>query len=383
MPISLVLVTLGGSGSALAQSQADPHSVRVVVERAELRLVQPRREVTGEVRAVRESTVASREAGLVVSLAVEAGQRVERGAVLARLDDALAKADVDEARARHDASLAAVEAREAGVVRAQRDFDRLLALGESASEKEVLDARSDLVIGEANLAAARAAAAADTAALNRALQRLDDLTITAPFTGVVTRKATEVGEWVGTGDALVDLLDLGMLDAWLNVPESLLAPLQSAGGVAQIRVRATGRVYEGRVSAVVPRADELARLFPVRVRIKNKDGALKPGMSIVGLAPTGQQREMLTVPKDAVLTRDTGTFVYFNAGGVSAPATVRVLFAVGDRLVVDAPSLTPGAEVVVEGNERLFPGLPLRIEPARDGAAVSERTDDGRDEGAG
>ncbi|RMH28501.1 MAG: efflux RND transporter periplasmic adaptor subunit [Planctomycetota bacterium] len=370
--LAIAAVCVLGGPEASAQTEGGPPPANVRLEPVQMRLVQPRREVTGELRAVRQSTVASRAAGLVVALAVEAGDRVEAGAVLARLDDALAKAAADEARGRLEAQLAQVQAREAGFVKAQRDYDRLLAIGEAASEKELLDARSEVVIAEANLTAARATAAADRAALDRALQDLEDLTIVAPYAGVITDKMTEIGEWIGVGDAVVGILDLRTLDAWLNVPESLLAPLRSQGGSAQIRVRATGRVYEGAVSAVVPRADELTRLFPVRVRLTNEDGAMSPGMSIVGLIPTGERRRMLTLPKDAVLTRETGTFVYFDAGGVAQPATVQVRFAVGDRVVVDSDALGPGARVVVEGNERLFPGQP--IAPAQPGpGAISER----------
>lgn len=356
---AVVCAVLASAGPAIAQN--GPPASRVVVDRARSERVEPRREVTGELRAVREGAVASKQGGRVVAMLVEAGDRVEAGAVLVRLDDALERIEIERASARADSAEAVVRAREAGLERAQRDEQRILALGESASDKEIVDARSDVIIAAANLAAARADAFAAVAELDRAKQLADEMTITAPFPGVVTAKRTEIGEWVGAGDSVVDLVDLRVLDAWLSVPEALLHPLRSSGSPAQIRVRTTGAVHEGEIAGVVPKADELARLVPVRVRIKNDDGSLIPGLSIVGLAPTGERRIMPTVHKDAILVSETGSFVYFEAGGVAAAARVRVLFAVGERVVVESADLPPEADVIVEGNERLFPGSPVEV----------------------
>lgn len=357
-------------GSASAQN--GPPASRVVVDRVLNERVEPRREVTGELRAVRESTVASKQGGRVVSIGVDAGDRVEAGAVLVRLDDTLERIEIARASARAASAEAVVRAREAGLERTQRDEQRILALGESASDKEIVDARSDVIIAAANLAAARADALAAKAELDRAKRLADEMTIAAPFPGVVTAKRTEIGEWVGAGEPVVDLVDLRILDAWLSVPEALLDPLRSSGAPAQIRVRATGAVHEGEIAGVIPKADELARLVPVRVRIVNDDATLIPGLSIVGLAPTGERRVMPTVHKDAVLVSETGSFLYFVVDGVAAAARVRVLFAVGARVVVESADLPPDADVIIEGNERLFPGSPVEIVRRIPGPAARE-----------
>ena len=168
---------------------------------------------------------------------------------------------------------------------------------------------------------------------------------------------------------------ISVIDAWLDVPENLLPRLQSANVDAQIRVRSTGEVYSAPVSAIVPEADRMSRLFPVRVRLENPDGELRPGLSIVGLAPTGARQEMLTIHKDALRRDDGGAFVYFDAEGIAAAARIRVLFAEGDRLVITSPALQPGSEIVTEGNERLFPGQPLNKINGTSPQALSNRGD--------
>lgn len=357
----LLLLSLFISGLAIAQPSGGPPPANVVVDHSRRDVIEPRREVTGELRAVRRSTLASQQSGLVASIDVEEGQHVEQGVELIRLDDTYANIEVAESESRLVAARAVVEAREAQLLRANRDLESIQSLGDSATEKEMLDARSDVIISEAQLAQARADVLAAEAAVQRAEQRVADMTIRAPYGGVVIRKLTEVGQWIGVGDDVVEFVDLDVIDAWLDVPENLLARLELQGVDAQIRLRATGEVFSAPVSAIVPNADRLSRLFPVRVRLQNEDGRLRPGMSIVGLAPTGARQEMLTVHKDALLRDDAGAFVYFNGGGVAAVARVRVLFATGDRLVVESATLPADVGVVIEGNERLFPGQPLNI----------------------
>jgi RND family efflux transporter MFP subunit len=366
----LLLLSLFISGLAFAQPSGGPPPANVVVDQSRRDVIEPRREVTGELRAVRRSTLASQQSGLVASIDVEEGQHVEQGVELIRLDDTYATIEVAESESRLVAARAVVEAREAQLVRANRDLESIQSLGDSATEKEILDARSDVIISEAQLAQARADVLAAEAALQRAEQRVADMTITAPYGGVVIRKLTEVGQWIGVGDDVVEFVDLDVIDAWLDVPENLLARLELQGVDAQIRLRATGEVFSAPVSAIVPNADRLSRLFPVRVRLQNEIGRLRPGMSIVGLAPTGARQEMLTIHKDALLRDDAGAFVYFNGGGVAAVARVRVLFANGDRLVVESATLPADVGVVIEGNERLFPGQPLNIV----GGGASEMT---------
>lgn len=376
MRMVTVIVTFGlAVPLAVAQPSGGPHSAHVVLDQARLELIEPRREVTGELRAIQRSTLASEQPGLVVEMLVEEGDTVATGDVLIRLDDTLVRLGVQRSKSRRQAAQAVLTARQAQLKRAKRDYDSILALGESASEKERLDARSDVVVAEAQLAGGQADLLAAEAQESLDQERLAQMVVRAPFSGSVIAKRTEVGQWVGVGDDVVELVDTSRIDAWLDVPESLISRLELAGVAAQVRLRATGEVFSAPVSAIIQQADPLARLFPVRVRLDNPQGLLKPGMSIVGLAPTGRRQEMLTIHKDALLRDDGGAYVYYNADGVATAARVQVLFAVGDRLAVRAPTLGPDSGVVVEGNERLFPGQPLNIVESSTAPKLSRRGD--------
>lgn len=363
-------------GSALAQGGPPP--ALVVLDAARMETVEVWREVTGELRAMKRAAIASRQAGLVVELNVEEGQHLKAGQPVAKLDAAMITLEANEKRSLADAKAGIVKVREAELQKAQRDWARYEGLvgKESVSSAEIDIARTGPLLAAARLEEAKGDLASALAAVSVSNQMVTEMTLTAPFNGYVVRKRADVGEWVNKGGAVAEVVSLEHIEARLNVPESLVPSLlemskKSGGGAsARIRLLGLGLEVEGTVDAVWAEADPLSRLVPVRVKLDNPNDLLRPGMSIVGLVrAAGTTEPRLTVSKDAILRDDAGEFVYFSAGGTAAVARVRSRYAVGDRVVVDA-SLPPGAELVVRGNERLFPGQPLQPEAPPAGAAT-------------
>lgn len=345
---------------APALAQGPPARVRLDPVRQEQ--LERQRQVTGELRAVRRSRVAAEHAGLIIELDADVGDLVEGGQILARLDDTLMRVDLERARAQRDAEAAQVQEFEARVAKARRDVERLEAAtgkgGVALSELE--DARLDLQAEEALAGVARADLASAQASVRFAEEELAKLTIRAPFAGAIVRKQVEVGEWVGEGGEAFEVLDTSYVDAWLDVPQLYIGAVASAASGVRVMVEAADRVVDSQDIVVIAEGDALGRTFPVRVRLKNDMGDLRPGMSVTGLVPTGEPTTALTVHKDAILRDDAGTYVYCDMGGKAIPMRLRRLWAVGDRVVVQAEGLAPGMRVVVEGNERLYPSQAIR-----------------------
>lgn len=372
----LGLAVCMGSGAALGQAPA----AQVRLDAVRLEVVEQRREVTGEVRAVRQSMVAAEEAGLVVELLVDVGDRVEQGAALARLNDHLRALELEQQRALTRSRRAEIAEEEARREKAQRDLRRVqeLASQAGASQNEVDDTRTALAEAEARLARAQAELAKAEAEEQWAARRVEYMSIEAPFTGYVVRKGTEVGQWVSAGSVVVELVELDQVDVYLDVPERFVESLRRSDAEVELRLPALSERITAREFTVIASGDRLARTFPVRVRLANPEGRLRPGMSVVGMAPTGEPIEGMTVHKDAVMRNDAGSFVWFDAGGVAQVAPVEMLFAVGDRVVVRSVMLKPGMNVLVEGNERVFPGQPLApVNAPASGGSTNERAQKG------
>jgi RND family efflux transporter MFP subunit len=377
---AVVLALLGAFSGPPARGQMGPSPV--VLDAVRVEVAEQFRQVTGELRSVRRALLAAEEDGLVVELAVNEGDAVKQGDVLARLRDTRARLDVARAEADLASKRGTVLERTAEAARARQDMARLEELQSRASAawSEMEDKKTALAAAEARLEVASADVASAEAALNWARERLVRMTIAAPFGGRIIAKRTEIGQWLRQGDPVVELLDLDQVDARLDVPEQFIDRINQSAEPVRIRIQATGEVAQAPVSAVVPDADPLSRLFPVRVRLSNGDGHLRPGMSIVGLVPTGSSRPTKTVRKDAIMRDDAGEYIYYDAGGRAAAARIRTLFPVGaggERVAVESPMLPDDARVIVQGNERLFPGSPIAemggTAPAGPGAAPGSK----------
>lgn len=346
--------------AAPAFGQGGPPPAAVTLDAARLETLERWVDLTGELLAPRRAVIASRQAGLVVEMLVDDGQTLEAGAVIARLDDTLARLEVAEREATVAARRAALGVRRAELDKASRDWARYQQLaGRSAvAETEIDDVRARVETAQAQLALAEADIAGAESALHTARERLEQRVVRAPFAGRVLRKRIDLGAWVGEGGEVVELIDLSRLEVSVNIPEAMLGRVREGSTKVIVRLPAMDREYQGKVARVMPEADRLSRLVPVRVVIDEPDQVLRPGLSVRALVADGTFVPTLTVHKDAIMRDDAGQFLYWSANGTGVPARVRTLFGTGDRVAIEA-QIPPGAMVVTRGNERLFPGQPL------------------------
>lgn len=353
--------------SALAQGGPPP--AKVYLETAKLEMLGDARPVTGEIRSRRTAELASQVAGLAIEVLIDEGDEIQLGQIVARLDAQRATLEIERAQAQLVSDESLVEQRTADLEQARRDLKRLEELDSRGSAGPAqLDAARTLVASRAaQLAQAKADLGIAQSSLELARIELNDMTIIAPFAGTVTRKQTEVGQWIDRGDPICTIVSMQDLEARIDVSQTLLPSLEAAnrasanGSSIQINLPSVPSPMDARVHAVVPQADPLSRLFPVRLMVEDPEQLLRPGMSLTAMVPTGSQSELLTVSKDAILRNAAGEYVYFNNNGAAALAPITRLFNVGSRVVIRSPMIRPGVQVVVEGNERMFPTQPMIV----------------------
>jgi RND family efflux transporter MFP subunit len=333
-----------------------PALVRVGEVRRET--VQEQRLVTGRVEPSRVSLVAAEESGRVMQAPPDVGLAVEADQVLARLDDTLIRAQRDAAAAalqEAHASMAEAQA-EVDLARRVRERYEKLVPTDAASELEYDQAVRDEQVTEARLENIQALLAQRKAQLAELDERLDNMVVRAPFDGFITRKEAEEGQWLSPGQPVVEVVAIDPVDAVIAVPEQMIGAL-SDGAKVQVQISGAGVERMVAVDRIVPDADRRSRTFPVYIRLDNPTGVIKPGMTAEAELPTGRQVQAITVPRDAVQVTPTGPIVFVNRNGMAQAVNVRLMFSIADRMVIDAP-LAAGEQVVVEGNERLTPGMP-------------------------
>jgi len=247
-------------------------------------------DASGYITARQIATVSSQITGLITEVLVEEGMVVEKGQVLARLDDELVRVDLKLAQARLAAQAATISSVRANLDEASRVLERARRL-----RPQKLVSEADLTNAIArydSLTADLARAEADTAVLEldveRQRERLEDHTITAPYAGVVTVKNAQTGEIVSPGSAgggftrtgICTIVDMDSLEIEVDVNESFI-----------------GRVFEGQrvlanldaypdwdipasVIATIPTADRAKATVRVRVGIDVRDARILPDMGV-------------------------------------------------------------------------------------------------------
>lgn len=313
--------------------------------------MRPTVRLTGSVEARSAGVVASEVAGLVVELAAREGDAVRRGQPLVRLRRgnlelrlAARRADLQEAEARLD------------LATRNQERARELFSSEVISRQQLDDAISEFTAWQGRVDSLKAEIAQVEDDLERSVLR-------APYSGVVVAERTQVGEWLAVGDPALEMVGLDDLEVVLDMPERYFSQV-AEGTTARISFESLpGVEIEGKISAIIPRADAKARAFPVKVRFNNRDRRVGVGMLARVDFPAGDAQAATVVPKDAVVRRGDAAMVYrIGDGGTVEPVMVQQGTAVGDWIAVDG-ALEPGQRVVTRGNERIFPGQPVAGEP--------------------
>jgi RND family efflux transporter MFP subunit len=314
---------------------------------------------TGRVEPLRTVGVVSQLAGVLESVAVEEGDRVRAGQVLARL----AVPEVD-------AQLASA--------------DVALKVAESAAERSA-SLRAAGVITVAEDEAAQAALASARSTRDQLRVRRGFATVVSPADGVVLERRVEPGDVASPQLRLFSVADLSTLVVRVPVSELLVASLREGGKVA-VRVDALpGRAISGSIRRIFPSVDSTTRLVPVEVAINGAAARdVKPGYLARAVFTLSPRTDVLMVPITAVLENPRGAVVYVVQGGKAVRRDVqrgstyegRVEITeglkVGDSVVVaGATFLRDGGQVrVVSPNA---PGAPAETRPRDSLATVGQR----------
>lgn len=308
--LALAVLMILGSGAALAffglrgsdagnvaQTSSIPASETAPIQTAQAptspSLTRPSDRVlnaSGYIVARRRATVSAEISGRVQELLFEEGDVVEAGTVLARLDGALVKADLDLSQARVAVSQATVRAAEANYNEAQRVLKRTRSLSsnEFSSEADLTRAQADVEARTADLARARADLRVAELEVVRQRERLDDFTVRAPFAGVVIDKNAQPGEIIFPGSAgggftrtgICTLVDMDSLEIEVDVNEAFINRVRSGQ-----RVRAQLDAYpdwdiKAAVIAIVPTANRDKATVRVRIGLEEKDPRILPDMGV-------------------------------------------------------------------------------------------------------
>jgi RND family efflux transporter MFP subunit len=354
------LVALAGCGEGKHGKEAPvkheaPAAVGVRVAPVVAEELDLTRELSGSVQSSAVSQVSARIMAQVLTVPVNEGDRVAKGAVLATLDDRELQAKVRQAES-------ALRQAEAGRSQAATQLElatatlaRYQALldGRAVSRQEFDNVAAQQAMARSAVAQAESAVAQAQSGVEEAKTWLAFAVITSPVSGRITAKRVDPGSMAAPGQPLLVVEQEGRHRVELPVDGTLSGTI-TKGAPLSVFVEAAGLQVTVPVTEVVPSADPVSRTFIVRADLP-ANPRLSAGQYARVSVALGK-RTALAVPESALVRRGQLDGVFVDAGGVLAFRIVQVGRAARPGSVEILSGLAAGERVVVEGAERAVDG---------------------------
>jgi HlyD family secretion protein len=326
----------------------------------------------------RRATVSSKVTGKVVQVFIEEGQAVREGQVLARLDDAQARAALSFAQAQVEAARKSAMQDEARLHEAELNLQRRQRLMQEnvVGRAEVDSAQADVDSLKANIAYARQQIRVAEQQVRLRRTDLDDTVVRAPFSGIAVSKDAQQGEMVSpvsagggfTRTGIGTIVDMSSLEIEVDVNESFINRVRPAQKVEAVLDAYPDWRIPGHVITTVPTADRQKATVRVRIGFEKLDPKILPDMGVKvsflreeeknGAAAAPAVR--YSVPKAALRTLDGRTVVFVLKQDRVERRAVRAGSEDGDQIEL-LSGVSAGEQVVVEGPPDLKDGDKVKI----------------------
>lgn len=328
-------------------------------------------EAVGTLRASETSQLAAQMMGNLVEVRVHDGDRIQRGQVLAVIDDAQPRAALDRATAAELGSQQEIAASDSDFALAEATFKRYQTLYDrkSVSPQEFDEIRARYQATQSRRETARAAQAQAKAALQQARTALGYTRILAPFNGIVTEKKTDVGTFVSPGMLIFTVEDPRRYRLEAAVNETDLRYVRKGQQVPVLIDALDGRELKGKVAEIVPTADPTSRSFMVKIELPSGP-ALRSGLFGRAQFVCGE-RHALLVPRAAVVERGQLQGVYVLDQNKVAGLRYITMGKPSLNNVEVLAGLQPGETLVADPGGRELSGK--KVEFRQDSAGMNQR----------
>jgi RND family efflux transporter MFP subunit len=337
--VTLLLLWLAGTFAPKVVAQAvpaasTPDAAPAIVAQVRLLRVPKVETAVGTIRPVHETTIGTRLLARVIEVNLKAGQAVNAGDILVRLDDV-------DLRARRRQAEAVLHAAEAARLQAESDVNRSANLMKSNAVSRQEHERAGTALRSAQAEFRRA-----KESINEIQAMLEWATICSPIRGIVIDKKVDVGDTVTPGQMLATLFDPTRMQLVASVRESLAHCLQ-VGQPIEVQIESFNKLCIGTISEIVPEAESSSRAFQVKVTGPCPEG-IYSGMFGRIVIPLDEQK-VLVIPRQAVQHVGQLDLVNVATDGAVSRRAVRLGRILGDEVEV-LSGLREGERVQVRGN---------------------------------
>lgn len=365
---------------------ASSNPIPVTVEAIKPALLEASVRYTGSINPYLQVTVYPRVMGQLTEYSAYPGDRVRAGQVLARLSATELSTEVEEANAELNAAKSEEQIARRELEEQHREIERVTAesdyldtrlqrteqvlLAQGAIPRVEFDKqRSESVAAKASLNAAKikvehmqaqiAKARAGVLQSERKIQRLKVIegykAIASPISGIVQERMADPGIVVQPGMGILKIGDYSKVRLQVNVAQQSLAGIEIGSPiVARIIGNSTAKPITGRVTSIFPKAGEQTRTVTVEAIVNDPGGQSLAGQAVEMQIITTRKPDALSVPQVALTELDGKQAVWVLEGKSTKQKFVTTGLTSGNRVEITS-GLQPGDQVIISGQERLFP----------------------------
>lgn len=328
--LAMILVSCGAKKQESAGTNSrNGHPATVLLATAAAASLDETITLTGSLLPWREATVSVEVDGRIETLAVDLGNTVSAGSVIARVAPEEYHLKVRQA--------------EAEVKAAEADLTRItnLAEKEMATRQQVDEATRRLELARV--------------ALDTAKKKLGDTEVRAPFDGIIAKRLVNAGEYVRTGTPLFHIVQTMPLKFTAAVPERYATAVRS--GMTISIMSASGGTATGTIRRMGPLVDQQSRSFTIEAEVPNRGRLLTAGSFATATLTIPLKQQIVTVP-EAALVSFAGTDKVFVFVGDHLEERIVTVASRGAGTIAISTGIAPGDRVVISAAETLYHGMP-------------------------
>jgi membrane fusion protein (multidrug efflux system) len=348
--VALVLLALGCNREGEAPSHKSQAAAKTEALPVEVKTIHPFRgeiirstSFPGEIKAYQQATLYAKVAGYLKSIAVDKGDQVKEGALLAEIE--VPELLADRAKSRAEVEFAELDYKR--VSEAQKKAPDLV------TPLSVDTAKSKFEVAKANL--------------ERAETLLGFTKIIAPFSGLITRRMVDPGAFIpaATGGnpqnaALLTVSDFNTVRVQVAVPE-LESPMVEKGEPATVTVDGLpGRVFEGKITRFAYSLDDATKTMLAEIELPNPKLELRPGMYANVKIGIQRKENALLIPIEALVTEKANAFVFLVLESKAKKVPVKIGFNDGAKVEISS-GIKQEDSVILLGKSAFNDGQPVKI----------------------
>lgn len=329
------------SSSAIAGGGMPPAMVQV--EDAVNIEIAPFIRVSGTVISRFDAKISAEVEGILEHV-LEVGERLDKGDVIAEIDDKTYRLIRNETKA----AVAPIEAMLEFYRREAERLEKLAKQNNAAKNKlDQTQANRDEALAKIRIVKARLAMA--DADLDRTIVR-------APFSGVVAGRYKTTGERVDVGEQIVRLINIDKLEIQARIQQASFAHVK-VGDI--LSIKGSDAEIKGIVRTVIPVGDDVSRLYEIRIEFDHQEWSA--GTAVQVASPVNKKQNVIAVSRDALVIRRSGIVVYrINSDNQAEAVSVKTGIADITHIQVIG-DVNENDKIVIRGNERLRPGQKVQI----------------------